>query len=583
MRPYLVTLQRELRSPFVPEPEALPDELKEKVAEAQAEKDQEQAPKGPPDVRVDLEGITRRAVAFPVAEGRYGRVAGTHEGVVFSAYPVEGTRRSPIMAGAPEANGSIHFYHFSTHKGDTLVDGVSDFEVTADGKTLLYRAGDRVRVIKAGDKPSDEGGDRPGRESGWLDLDRAKVSVDPKAEWRQMFGEAWRLQREQFWTPDMGGVDWNAVYARYAPLVDRIGSRGELSDLIWEMQGELGSSHAYEFGGEYRPHPEYRQGFLGVDWRYDAVRDRYVITHLVTGDSWDADSTSPLLAPGINVAEGDAVLAVNGQRVSRERGPRHLLVNQAKREVQLLIEPAAGGEARTVSVVTLADEHPARYRDWVNANRRAVHEATQGRVGYIHLPDMAYDGFAEFHRQYLTEFDHDGLIVDVRWNGGGMVSQLVLEKLARRRIGYDFQRWGQPTPYFKESRRGPVVALTDEHAGSDGDIFSHVFKLLGLGPLIGKRTWGGVVGIDPYIPLADGTVTTQPEFAFWFQDVGWGVENYGTDPTIEVDYAPQDYAHGRDPQLARGIAEALKLVAEHQTATPTPGPHPNRAYHPVDR
>ena len=574
MRPYLVTLRRDLRSPFAPEPEAPPDELKEKVEEAQAE----QTPKAPPTVTIDLEGITMRVVAFPAPEGRYGRVAGTHDGVVYSAYPVEGTRHSPLMAGALEANGSLDYYSFTTHKTEHLVDGISDFEVTADGKTLLYRAGDKVRVLKAGEKPPQEGGDKPGRESGWVDLDRAKVSVDPKAEWRQMFGEAWRLQREQFWVADMGGVDWNAVRARYAPLVDRIGSRGELSDLIWEMHGELGSSHAYEFGGEYRPHPEYRQGFLGVDWRYDAVRDRYTITHIVTGDPWDAESTSPLRAPGINVAEGDAVLAINGQRVSRARSPRQLLVNQAKREVQLLIEPAAGGPARTVSVVALADERAARYSDWVNANRCKVHDATNGRVGYVHLPDMAYDGFAEFHRQFLTEFDREGLIVDVRWNGGGMVSQLLLEKLARRRLGYDFQRWGQPTPYFKESRRGPVVALTDEHAGSDGDIFSHVYKMLKLGPLIGKRTWGGVVGIDPYLPLADGTVTTQPEFAFWFEDVGWGVENYGTDPTIEVDYAPQDYAHGRDPQLQRGIEEALQLVEQHPTATPKPGPRPDRGY-----
>ncbi len=578
-RPYLVTLRRDLRSPFVPEPEAPKDELEEKLETAKEDERTAERPAQPEPVRIDLEGISTRIVAFPVPEGRYGRVQGTHEGAVFSSFPVEGTRKQYDHPLIPATNGTLEGYSFESHKQERLADGISDFQVSADGKTLLYRAGERLRAIKAGEKAPENGGrDRPGRESGWIELDRVKVSVRPDVEWRQMFAEGWRLQREGYWTADMGGVDWQRVYERYAPLVERIGSRGELSDLFWEMQGELGSSHAYEYGGEYRERPQYRQGFLGVDWRFDAASERYVIARILRGDPWNAEATSPLLAPGVNVGVGDAVVAINGQRVTAERGPQQLLVNQAGNEVRLVVEPAGGGAARAVTVRVIENEWPARYRDWVEANRRAVREATGGRVGYMHLPDMGYDGFGEFHRSYLAEYDHEGLIVDVRWNGGGMVSGLVLEKLMRRRVGYDFQRWGSPTPYFKESPRGPLVALTDENAGSDGDIFSHVFKLVGLGPLIGKRTWGGVVGIDPYLPLADGTVTTQPEFAFWFLDVGWGVENYGTDPTIEVDYAPQDYARGVDPQLERGIAEALRLIAERPAPTPQPGARPRRGY-----
>jgi tricorn protease len=341
------------------------------------------------------------------------------------------------------------------------------------------------------------------------------------------------------------------------------------------MQGELGSSHAYEFGGEYRPHPDYHQGFLGVDWRFDG--GVYRIAHIVRGDPWDAKNTSPLLAPGVNASVGDAVLAINGQRLTSDLGPQQLLVNQAEAEVQVLLQ-SASGETRSVTVRALADESGARYRDWVEANRRLVHEQTQGRVGYVHIPDMWGDGYAEFHRYYLSEYDHNGLIVDVRWNGGGAVSGLVLEKLARPRLGYDYQRWSPPNPYIYHSPRGKLVAITDENAGSDGDIFSHGFKMMGLGPLIGKRTWGGVVGISPYLPLVDGTITTQPEFSFWFKDVGWGVENYGTDPTIDVDYAPQDYARGFDPQLARGIAEALRLVEEYPSLDPTPDKPPRRGY-----
>jgi tricorn protease len=391
-----------------------------------------------------------------------------------------------------------------------------------------------------------------------------------------MFAEAWRLQREQFWTEDMSGIDWEQVYAQYAPLVERVSSRGELSDLFWELQGELGTSHAYEGGGEYRQPPHYQQGYLGVDWTYDGENQRYRIAHIVWGDQSDSKATSPLTSPGLNIAEGDAVLAINGQRVTPERGPAELLVSQANNEVQLTIESAASGETRVVTVKALGSEMPARYREWVDQNSRYVHEQSQERVGYIHIPDMGNRGFAEFHRSYLAEYDYPALLIDVRHNGGGMVSSLLLEKLARRRIGYDFHRWGQPIPYPEESPRGPMVALTDEHSGSDGDIFSHSFKLMKLGPLIGKRTWGGVIGIHPRHQLVDGTMTTQPEMAFWFKDVGWNVENYGTDPDIEVDITPQDYVNGVDPQLDRAIAEALRMIEEVPTLEPKPGERPRR-------
>ena len=577
-RPYLITLRKDLRSPFMPE-SAPEDEADEKQDDdAKKAKDGKAATLEP--VEIDLDGITNRIVAFPVPEGRYGRVLGTREGALFSKFPIEGLRDGSALESRPKSNGSLEFYDFKKRKQEQIAGEVADFSVSTDGKTLLYISNERLRVLKAGEKPPKlpaPAAEKPGRESGWLDLERVKVSLRPSAEWRQMLGEAWRLQREQFWVADMGGVAWQAVYARYAPLVERVASRGELSDLLWEMQGELGSSHAYEFGGEYRPHPEYRQGFLGVDWRFDADAGLYRIARIVRGDPWDAKATSPLLAPGVNANVGDAVLAINGQRVTPERGPQQLLVNLAEQEVQILLQ-SAESEPRSVTVRALADEFGARYRDWVEGNRRLAHEATQGRVGYVHVPDMWADGYAEFHRYYLTEYDHDALIVDVRWNGGGAVSGLVLEKLARPRLGYDFQRWSPPNPYLYNSPRGKLVALTNENAGSDGDIFSHAFKMMGLGPLIGKRTWGGVIGISPYLPLADGTVTTQPEFSFWFRDVGWGVENYGTDPTIDVDYTPQDYARGVDAQLERAIAEALRLAEAHPSPTPTPQERPYRGY-----
>src|SRR5471032_2798299 len=368
-----------------------------------------------------------------------------------------------------------------------------------------------------------------------------------------MYAEAWRLQREQFWDEAMSGVDWDAVFARYAALLPRLRTRTELSDLIWEMQGELGTSHAYEMGGDFRVPPQYKRGFLGADYVWDASAKGYRIER---GDSCDRDLDSPLAEPGVDVRVGDVITAISGRDVSFETPPGALLVNQAARDITLTI--SRDGEKSRALVRTLRDERQLRYRAWVEENRRIVHERTDGKVGYLHIPDMGPWGFAEFHRGFLSEFDRAGLIVDVRYNRGGHVSPLLLEKLARKRVGYDVSRYGPPQPYPPESLGGPMIALTNQFAGSDGDIFSHCFKLYGLGTLVGMRTWGGVVGINPYHELVDGTVTTQPEYSFWFVDSGWGVENYGTDPDVVVDIAPQDTAAGRDPQMET----ALKLIGE---------------------
>jgi len=572
-RPFAITLRKDLDNPFIARPK--PPLSKEAEAKKKAEAEEE-AP-GPPRIEIELDGITDRVLAFPVPEARYGRIMGTKGKALFSTYPIEGARGSRRNDDGPPARGTLESYDLDNLKQDRLADGVTDFWIGRDGKTLLYVSGDRLRVLKAGEKPPDKkDSDKPGRESGWIDLGRVKVSIEPAAEWRQMFREAWRLQREQFWTEDLSGIDWDAVHRRYLPLVDRVTTRSEFSDLLWELQGELGTSHAYEMGGEYRRGPDYRQGYLGVDWEFDAAASAYRIARVARGDVWDPDCTSPLRAPGVNIQPGDLVLAINGQPLGATATPAQRLVNQAGNEVVLTVRGANDEKPRTVTVKALSDERAARYRDWVERNRQKVHQATDGRVGYIHVPDMGPDGYAEFHRGYLVEYDRDALIVDVRVNGGGHVSGLLLEKLARRRVGYDFPRWAAPKPYPDESPAGPMVALTNELAGSDGDIFSHTFKMLKLGPLVGKRTWGGVIGIWPRHRLVDGTVTTQPEFSFFFDDVGWRVENYGTDPDIEVDNAPHDYARGADPQLDKAIEVALDLLAKRPPHRPRPTDRPSR-------
>ncbi|HEX9373128.1 MAG TPA: PDZ domain-containing protein, partial [Roseiflexaceae bacterium] len=387
MRPHLVTLRSDLRSPFAPAPPAADEQKQETQKDAGDGKrpdggaEQQEEP-----LRIDLEGIADRVIAFPVPAGRYSQIYGIKGKALFSSYPVEGALGHSIYPnGSPPAKHRIEAYDFEERTHETLVEGVTSFAVSRDAKTLIYRAGNRLRALKAGAKPEKDG--PPGRKSGWLDLGRVKVSVDPGAEWEQMYREAWRLQRDHFWTEDMSGVDWTAIYQRYLPLLRRVATRAEFSDLMWEMQGELGTSHAYEFGGDYPREPRYDQGLLAADLRYDAETDSYRFERIVRGDGWDESASSPLSRPGTGIAPGDRLIAVNGRRIGRTVAPGELLVNQAGAEV-LLTVAGADGAPRTVAVTTLRDETPARYRDWVDANRRRVHDATEGRIGYVHIPDM---------------------------------------------------------------------------------------------------------------------------------------------------------------------------------------------------
>lgn len=562
VRPYLVPLGKDTPSPFMPVPKPRED----KDAEKAAKKAEEGKEKPELQVVIDLAGITERILAFPVPDGRYQQLEALKGKVLFTSVPIEGSLKAPPWTGSaePPAKAVLEVFDFETQKTEVLVSGITQFALSGDRGTMLLRVGNRLRALKAGEKPDEpkEGPakDGPGKKSGWIDLGRLRVSVKPGPEWRQMLREAWRLMRDHFWTEDMSKVDWQSVYRNYLPLLERIATRGEFADLVWEMNGELGTSHAYEFGGDLRQEPRYDMGHLGADFAFDPELGAWRIIHIVRGDPWDEEKRSPLAVPAINAREGDTLLAIGSRRLSQTLTPHELLVHLSACEVQITLGDGQGRSPRTLVVKTLANETPARYREWVERNRALVHERTKGRAGYVHIPNMMPPGYSEFHRYFLAEIDREGLIVDVRFNGGGHVSQLILEKLARRRIAYCKTRWTGVEPYPTDSVFGPQVALTNEYAGSDGDIFSHGFKLLKLGPLIGKRTWGGVIGIWPRHPLVDGGITTQPEFSFWFKDVGWQVENYGTDPDVEVEMRPQDYAAGRDPQMERALREMARLL-----------------------
>lgn len=563
IKPYLITLRKDIPSPFkysesAPVGLEMPDFAKELV----------KPKKKPKKIRIDLDGIEDRVISFPLAPGKYEQLCGINNKVLVSKFPIQGSIREWFSPHGP-SDGVLQFYDLKEQKTGVIATNIMNFRLSQNSELLIYRSKNSLRIIKPMEKAEQKLQKEPvGPKSGWVDLSRIKIMVEPKAEWQQMYRDVWRLQRDHFWTRDMSGVDWGKVHTRYLPFLDRIGTRSEFSDLIWEMQGELGTSHAYEFGGDYRQEPQYKQGFLGADFEHDKKFKAYRITNIAKGDPWNEERRSPLLTPGLNARIGDLLFAIDGKRVTKEVSPQELLVNRADTEVVVTIADRNGRNKRSFAVKTLRDETLCRYRDWVEQNREKVHRKSNNRIGYVHIPDMGPRGFAEFHRYFLSELQYPGLVVDVRFNRGGHVSQLLIEKLARKRIGYDISRWGKPSPYPYEAVLGPIVCLTNECAGSDGDIFSHAFKLYKIGPLIGKRTWGGVIGISPYYFLSDGGQTTQPEYSFWFTDVGWGVENYGTEPDIEVDNRPQDYVQGRDPQLERGIQECKQLLKKQRPKVP---------------
>ncbi|KAA0210491.1 peptidase [Ignavibacteria bacterium CHB1] len=553
-RLYALVLSKDVNPPFLSKPKPILDEDKSVNPDHD---------KGSSGFKVDLEGITDRIVAFPLGDALYSNLVAAKGKLFYLVDTIKGSlNTSWASQNGGDVTTSLYSFDFEEGKQKQVFERVEDLTISGNKNALLVKMDKELRLLKCTKNAPEYTKERDGysETNGWIDLSRVNLEINYPDEWRQMFKEAWRLQREYFWNQDMQNIDWINVFDNYYPLVDRLGSRGEFSDLIWEMQGELGTSHAYEIGGEYRMSPVYKHGFLGVDINYDNKTDSYTIENIVKGDAWSEKDTAPFMRPGTNISTGMKIVEVDGVRTDRKTHPFSRLTNLAGKEIDLKISDSGGKNFKTVNIKICSNETGIRYRDWVERNKNYVHRKSKNKVGYIHIPDMGARGYSEFHRYFLSELKYDGLVIDVRFNGGGHVSQLLLEKLARKRIGYGIPRWMEAEAYPVDSPAGPMVAITNEKAGSDGDIFSHVFKLMKLGKLIGKRTWGGVVGIWPRNWLVDGTITTQPEFSTWFVDVGFKIENYGVEPDIEIDIKPQDYADGKDPQLEKAIEIVLKEI-----------------------
>jgi tricorn protease len=558
-RPYLVPLAAGTPSPFGPAPGGRPpgqDNGEEPEAVA---------------VMVDPEGLSARVVPLPVEQARYRQLRPVKGGLAWLRFPVAGVLGEG--GAAPEDDGprpALQRFDLRKREVKELAATADWFRVSGDGTRIVLRDREELRVIPSARK--DDAG-----EAVTVDLARARFQADPAALWRHAYGEAGRYLRRDFWTPDMSGVDWNGVLDRYRPLLDRVRGAVEVADLLWEVLGELGTSHAYVTAAWAGPWDFTPVGQLGADVSRDAA-GRWVVDRVLPGESSDPQARSPLEAPGAGVGPGDELIAVDGQPVDPRRGPWPLLAGTAGKPVELTIRPRGADPEvrRRVAIVPLRSDRRLRYQDWVASRRRLVRELSDGRLGYLHIPDMMGEGWAHFHRDLRTEMARDGLIFDVRGNGGGHTSELVVEKLARRILGWILGRHLRPQPYPREARRGALVTVADEFAGSDGDIVTAAVKLLGLGPVVGTRTWGGVIGIAGRQGLVDGSAVTVPRFAFHFDEYGWGVENHGVDPDVEVLITPDDAAAGRDTQLEAAVQLALEALDKQP-----PPPRPDVAAGPV--
>ncbi|GAB2890225.1 S41 family peptidase [Neomicrococcus lactis] len=572
-KPFMVSLADNTPSPFGPSAYSATGHNRSVLPSGQT----------PSTTNVDGEGIAQRLFAVPVSQGRYSRLVAVNNALLWLVDESVGVTGD----GTTDSGGSslrLQRFDLEQKKTTTLVNRLSQFRVSGDKKKLVYINGIEVRCV-----PTDRSVEVSSADALRLDLNRIRVELEPAKVWGQMFNETWRLQRDFFWTEDMAGLDWENIAKKYRPLIERLGSHDDLVDILLELHGELGTSHAYvspfaamESGAGY-------QGLFGADLARQGD-GKWVISRLLEGDSSDPQAYPPLRAPGVGVREGDAVLGVDGQIVPTDVGPEALLTSAAGKTVELTIEEGPNGRdpgsIRRVAFVPLQNEERLRYQDWVATNRQRVRDASDGNFGYLHVPDMSAQGWAQLHRDLDVETSKDALIVDVRRNRGGHTSQLVAELIGRKVTAWTMAREMRTGTYPSSAPRGPLVLLTDEWAGSDGDIITQVTKLRNLGPVVGMRTWGGVVGIDNLFDLADGTKVTQPRYATWFtQGVGWGIENRGVSPDVEVPYPPHAYTENRDPQLERALEVLAELHAEHGTARPPlrsgysslqPGPLPPR-------
>jgi tricorn protease len=500
-------------------------------------------------VGIDLDGFEARAVVLPPEAGNYSDLQASKGKVLY--------RRMP-RTGSGDEQSPIVYFDLEDREEHTVLDDADGFDLSHDGKRLLVRDGQRFAIVdlKAGAKFETP-----------LRTEEMETIVDPRAEWRQMFADAYRFERDFFYDPNMHGVDWEAMRERYGGLIEDAVTRGDVNFILGEFIAELNASHTYRGGGDQEQPARRGVGMLGVDWALE--NGAFRIAAIVEGSAWDADARSPLREPGVDVKVGDYVLAVNGMPLDTTKDPWAAFQGLAGQPVQLTVNarPSLEG-ARHVVVEALGDETELRFRAWIEERRQQVDAATDGRVGYIYVQSTGVNAQNELVRQFMAQWRKDGLIIDERWNSGGQIPDRFIELLNRPMLSYWAVRHGEDWQWPPVAHRGPKVMLINGWSGSGGDAFPFYFREAEVGPLIGMRTWGGLIGISGAPAIVDGGALTVPTFRMYDVDGHWFAEGYGVEPDIEVQEDPAQLARGRDSQLERAIVEVTRMIRENPPAPP---------------
>jgi tricorn protease len=556
---FAVALRKDVKSPFPPESDEVTISKEEGDKPKEPEKkDAAAAPKPPADLVIDFDGLGSRVAKVPVEANNYGGLAVKTGHLLYTVGPAFYYGRQG------DKPPSLRIYAIKDRKETTLVEDARGWVLSDDGaKVLVGGQGGSFAMYDATPQGI------PSRKA----VSTAGLAVDrvPAEEWSQIFNEAWRRYRDFFYVPNMHGYDWEALRKQYEPLLKYVAHRSDLNYVIGEMISELTVQHAYVEGGDFQIPPRPRVGLPGARFELDQKSGRFKIARVFPGQNEEDIYRSPLTEIGVNVTAGEYVLAINGEELKADDDPYRLLRNKADGPVQLTVnkEPTMTG-ARTVSYRPITNESDLMYLEWVAANRKKVSDMTGGRVGYIHIPDMGAPGIREFIKWYYGQMDKEGLVVDVRANGGGNVSQMLIERLRRKVLALNYSRtFEEATTYPGGTFIGPMAALLNENSASDGDIFPAMFREAGLGPLIGKRSWGGVIGIGNRGTLIDGGAIFVPESAFASAKGQWIIEGYGVDPDIEVENDPKSLIEGKDPQLDRAVAEIMKKLREKPAKLPS--------------
>jgi tricorn protease len=514
-------------------------------------------PKKPEPVRIDFDGLPFRILSVPVPEGEYHNLLAGADGQIY-------------YLRSADQKDALQRFDLKTRKAETLLPDVTDFVLSADRKKLLYNTRDHATFIVGVDKA-----DKVEAGKGKVNVDAIEVRVDPKAEWTEIFNDAWRINRDYFYAPNMHGADWPAMREKYAAFLPDVTYRGDLTRVIQWMCSELVVGHHRGGGGDARATPaSVPGGLLGADYEVD--NGRYRIKKIYGGLNWNPDLRAPLTEPGVNAKPGEYLLAVNGRDLRVPTNLFSLFENTSGKITAITLGPNADGTgSRTVSVVPIASEATLRNRDWVEGNLRRVEAATGSRVAYVYVPNTAGAGFTYFKRYFYPQADRDAIIVDERFNGGGQVADYYIDILRRPLVTHWATRYGQDLRTPAAAILGPKVMLTDETAGSGGDLLPFMFRQAKLGTIIGQRTWGGLVGVLGFPVLMDGGTITAPNLAIWTAD-GWVVENEGVPPDIEVEQTPADVVAGHDPQLERAIQVVLDELKKNPPAKAVRPPYPVR-------